>query len=104
MFTMDFIIEMLGIIGDLLTILMSVAFITLIERKSLAAVQLRKGPNTVGFLGIGQPFADAFKLILKETLYILAANTGFFFFSPIFIFILTLILWAFLPLTDSPIE
>src|SRR6266511_4210185 len=55
------------ILSIILPVLLSIAFMTIIERKQLAAHQRRVGPNTVGYYGILQPFADAFKLILKET-------------------------------------
>ena len=54
------------VLSILLPVLLSIAFMTIIERKQLAAHQRRVGPNTVGYYGILQPFADALKLILKE--------------------------------------
>ena len=47
-------------------ILLAVAFFTLLERKGLRYIQIRKGPNEVGFAGLPQPLADAFKLLAKE--------------------------------------
>ncbi len=55
------------VLSIILPVLLIVAFMTIIERKQLAAHQRRVGPNTVGYYGIFQPFADALKLILKET-------------------------------------
>jgi NADH-ubiquinone oxidoreductase chain 1 len=55
------------VLSIILPVLLSVAFMTIIERKQLAAHQRRVGPNTVGYYGVLQPFADALKLILKET-------------------------------------
>lgn len=58
----------------ILPIFISVAFLTLFERKVMAAMQRRRGPNIVGFLGLLQPFADALKLLAKETIIPHAAN------------------------------
>lgn len=58
----------------ILPIFISVAFLTLFERKVMAAMQRRRGPNIVGFLGLLQPFADALKLLAKETIIPHASN------------------------------
>jgi len=76
-----------------------VAFLTLVERKVLAALQLRVGPNTVGFAGLLQPFADAAKLLLKETILPSPANRGLFVFAPILTFVLSLLSWNVIPLS-----
>lgn len=66
---MIYILFILIILSTIVGLLLSVAFMTLIERKLISATQNRKGPNVVGVLGILQPFADALKLILKESIF-----------------------------------
>ena len=61
-------ISLIDVLVILLPALLSVAFMTIIERKQLAAHQRRVGPNYVGYFGVLQPFSDALKLILKETI------------------------------------
>jgi NADH-quinone oxidoreductase subunit H len=89
------------IIGQVLAIivplLICVAFLTLAERKVIAAIQLRKGPNVVGPFGLLQPFADGLKLLLKETVIPSGANRGVFIIAPILTFVLSLIAWAVIP-------
>ena len=67
----------------ILFILIGVAFLTLMERKILRYIQLRKGPNKVGFLGILQPFSDAVKLFLKEHTVPVISNYIIYIISPI---------------------
>ena len=81
----------------LLFALLSVAFITLLERKIIGSMQLRKGPNYVGFLGIGQPIADAVKLLVKEIIIPIKSNQLFFILSPLIAFFLSLIYWSIIP-------
>jgi len=85
----------------LIPILLSVAFLTLVERKVLGAMQRRIGPNFVGFLGLLQPIADALKLILKETIIPRTSNIILFILAPIATFFLSLSGWAVIPFNTS---
>jgi len=82
-------------------LLISVAYLTLIERKVLGVMQRRKGPTTVGILGLLQPFADGFKLIIKEGIIPNMSSSFLFFISPIIFFFLSLLIWSLIPLNFS---
>ena len=71
-------------------LLVAVANLTLLERKVMASMQRRKGPNVVGAYGLLQPLADGLKLFLKESIVPASAHKGIFILSPILTFLLAL--------------
>jgi NADH:ubiquinone oxidoreductase subunit H len=73
----------------LIPVLIVVAFFTLAERKAMASIQRRRGPNVVGFFGFLQPFADAIKLIVKELILPNKSNKVLFVLSPCLTLILS---------------
>ncbi len=82
-------------------LLVAVAYLTYAERKVIAAMQLRMGPNVVGPFGLMQPIADAVKLMFKETVLPTGANRGVFIVAPVVTFTLALVGWAVIPFNDG---
>src|SRR6266446_6874506 len=99
--TNNLILTLLNIIINLLPVLLSVAFMTIIERKQLAAHQRRVGPNTTGYYGLLQPFSDALKLIVKETVIPAQSNKILFYLAPVFSLILSSAILIIIILTGS---
>jgi NADH-quinone oxidoreductase subunit H len=81
----------------LVPVLIAVAYLTYAERKVLGAMQLRKGPNVVGPFGLFQPFADAIKMMYKETVIPTGSNKLLFLMAPMLTFGLAMIAWAVIP-------
>lgn len=95
------IIIVLQIVAIVIPLMVGIAYLTYAERKVLAAMQLRQGPNIVGPFGLLQPMADGLKLLGKETVIPAGANRVVFVFAPMLTFLLALIAWAVIPFDDG---
>jgi NADH-quinone oxidoreductase subunit H len=91
----------LKILSIVVPLLISVAYFTLAERKIMASIQRRRGPNVIGYLGLLQPLADGLKLFVKETILPSAANIFIFLLAPLLTFILSLLGWAVIPFGEG---
>ncbi|MBT6858629.1 MAG: NADH-quinone oxidoreductase subunit H, partial [Rhodospirillaceae bacterium] len=89
------------VIAIIVPLLLGVAYLTYFERKVIAAMHLRRGPNVVGPYGLLQPIADGMKLFFKETIIPTGANRGVFILAPMMTFVLALVAWAVIPVGDG---
>ncbi len=96
-----FVLTLAETLAIMVPLLISVAYMTYAERKILAAMQLRVGPNVVGPFGLMQPFADALKMLMKETVVPTGANRALFLLAPVLTFVLAMIAWAVIPMGDG---
>nr|QII42123.1 NADH dehydrogenase subunit 1 [Promalactis odaiensis] len=95
--SLDYFMVLVGGLILILGVLVGVAYLTLLERKVLGYIQIRKGPNKLGVVGIFQPFSDAIKLFTKEQVYPSYSNYLSYYFSPVISFILSLLIWMLIP-------
>ncbi len=91
----------LKILAVIVPLLIAVAYLTLAERRVIGLMQLRRGPNVVGPMGLFQPFADALKLLSKETILPSGASKVVFIIAPMITFTLSLVAWAVIPFGDG---
>lgn len=98
---MSIIYSLIEILIIIIPILISVAFITIGERKTMGSMQRRVGPNYIGYYGLLQPFADALKLLFKETIIPNDANKILFYLGPIITLIFSLLGWAIIPFGEG---
>jgi NADH-quinone oxidoreductase subunit H len=101
--TYTIIISLLKVVSIIIPLLIAVAFFTVAERKIMGAIQRRRGPNVIGFLGLLQAFADGLKLFVKETTLPSNSNIGIFLLAPILSFLLSLIGWAVIPFAHKAV-
>nr|AYQ18957.1 NADH dehydrogenase subunit 1 [Leiochrinini sp. 2 ACP-2013] len=93
----DYLLVFFSMLVLLIFVLLGVAFLTLLERKVLGYIQIRKGPNKVGFIGMLQPFSDAVKLFTKEQIQPNLSNYLIYYLSPCFNLGFSLFLWMCIP-------
>lgn len=95
------IIILLKILSITIPLLLAVAFFTVAERKIMGAVQRRRGPNVIGFIGLLQALADGLKLFVKETTFPSNSNLAVFLLAPVLSFLLSIIGWAVIPFSHT---
>jgi NADH-quinone oxidoreductase subunit H len=94
------VLTLLKSLAIIVPLLIGVAYLTYFERKVMAAIQLRKGPNVVGPFGLWQPFADAIKMLFKETIFPTGADRVLFVIAPMITFGLAVVAWAVIPVNN----
>ena len=98
------VIYLLNFLLVAISVILTIAFFTLLERKTMASVQRRRGPNIAGIFGILQPIADALKLLMKELILPSSANLFLFLGAPLFTFFCTLLIWFTIPVQGGHVS
>ena len=91
----------LKVVAIMLPLILAVAYTTYLERKVIGFMQLRIGPNRVGFKGLLQPFADVFKLLAKEIIIPAKSNKFLFFLGPVMVLVPAFVCWAVIPVAEG---
>ncbi len=97
----DFTLLVIKVFATIMFLIIMVAYLTLLERWVIGAIHNRKGPNVVGPFGMLQPFADAFKVLLKEIIVPSNANKVVFLLAPIVTFVVAMVGWAVIPVSEG---
>nr|CCI69483.1 NADH dehydrogenase subunit 1 [Metacrangonyx sp. 3 ssp. 1 MDMBR-2012] len=101
---LEYFITIINYIIMFVFIMISVAFMTLLEQKVVGSMQIRMGPNKTGFWGLLQPFADAAKLFLKENMHLNMSNTMIYLMSPMMSLLFGLGLWLIFPFIEGGVD